>query len=366
MYGKFKIMVLSLVCIAGMTACDATIHEYPNPGNTHVIIEPHIDRNPPLYYKEVVYDKEWKRTVHNMEEKAALPYIPDEELAMRLFLDVYRGTVEENASKEGQQDFLVERRVLYLDKDALPPQDTVHIGVSGGNYYVLAWADYVHKDNPVSWHYYADTLTHVRTDIKTYPSDWHRRSTASGQESFAIDFNLGPEGYPVLLDKPDTLISSRIIPVQMARPSGRYRVIASDFADFAEDGGNLDGCTAKVIYKQYVSVGYNVASREPNLFISTYSFNTKLKQDVADEVGGMFLFGDYLFTSYDKEDIIMADFYFYDSEGQEINHCENIEIPLKRNHETVIRGRFLTNKTEKEGDITIDENFEGEYVVKFN
>lgn len=352
-----------LLCMA---ACDATIHEYPHPGKSLVIIEPHINRNPPLYYKEVVYDNKWNRTVRDLEETPALPYVPDEDFEMRVLLAVYNGAVKDARNATDRQNILVEQRLLHLNRNALPPQDTIHLSLPMGDYYVLAWADYAYKEKQAANIYDADTLSNVRSNLKNYPENTHHRSASAGQESFAVDFNLGPEGYPVLLSERNSPIQSRIIPVMMNRPSGRYRIIASDFDEFIKDGGTLEGATVKVIYKQYVSVGYNVASCEPNLFISAYSFNTHPAQDVFGNEGGVSMFCDYLFCSSDKEDIIMADFYFYDSSGQEFNHCENIKIPLKRDHETIVRGYFLTNKVDKNSDISIDENFEGEYVVEIN
>ena len=44
-------------------------------------------------------------------------------------------------------------------------------------------------------------------------------------------------------------------------------------------------------------------------------------------------------------------------------HCQNIKIPLKRNHETVVKGFFLTREVGKGNNVAIDDNFEGEYVV---
>ena len=63
---------------------------------------------------------------------------------------------------------------------------------------------------------------------------------------------------------------------------------------------------------------------------------------------------------------ILADFYFFDASGTEISHCQNIEIPLKRNHETVLRGFFLTRKIGDGNNVNIDDNFGGEYVVEIN
>ena len=352
----FSILALFLI------ACDPTIHEYPAPCQSSVIIEPHVNREPPLYYKEVIYDEEGNSTVKTLKEVPAPPYTPSEEYQMRIILDIYQeGT--NNSSSRMKPDKTFERNIIYTDKDALPPQSNIQIDLPEGDYHVLAWADYVYKDCPDSWHYYPDTLTNVKTNLRTYPEHTHHRSTAAGQETFAIDFLLTPNGYPTTKSKSETPIQSRVIPIDLERPSGRYRVIASDFTDFINNGGSLENATIKVIYKQYVSVGYNVATQEPNMFVSTYSFNTHPEDSSIDTNGDLTLFCDYLFTSYDKEDNILADFYFYDAEGNEINHSQNIKIPLKRNHETVIRGCFLTRKIGKDNNIDIDENFEGEYII---
>ena len=352
--------------VLSLVACDATIHEYPDSGKSLVILEPHINRDPPLYYKEVIYDNKWNRTVRDLDEVPARPYIPWEEFEMRILLDVYNGQISDTQTAE-KQGLKVERRELRLDKDARSPQDTVHVFLPMGDYYVLAWADYCYKDRQKAVFYKADTLSNIKNNIKNYPANTHHRSASAGQESFAIDYNLGPEGYPVTQADRYAPIQSRIIPIIMNRPSARYRVIASDFAEFIKDGGSLDSAVVKVVYKQYVTVGYNVATSEPNLFISTYSFNSPLSQELfGQEDGHISLFGDYLFSSSNKEDIVIADFYFYDSSGNEFNHCENIEIPLKRDHETIVRGCFLTNKVEKDSHISIDENFEGEYIVEIH
>ena len=73
-----------------------------------------------------------------------------------------------------------------------------------------------------------------------------------------------------------------------------------------------------------------------------------------------------LLADWENETNILADFYFFDASGTEISHCQNIEIPLKRNHETVLRGFFLTRKIGDGNNVNIDDNFGGEYVVEIN
>lgn len=63
-----------------------------------------------------------------------------------------------------------------------------------------------------------------------------------------------------------------------------------------------------------------------------------------------------------REDHVLVDVFVYDGNGKEINHYQNIDVPLYRNRETVIKGPFLT-KTIGSGDIGIDDDFDNEHVV---
>jgi hypothetical protein len=364
-----------LTCLT-VSSCDETIHEYPKPQKALVIIQANVDRNPPAYYKEVLYDESFNRKVIDLDStKAAPKYTPDEDYRMRLTFEIYRGNISDYSNNSDDlRKNMVDRRVLYVDKDALPPQDTIHTYQENGDYFVLVFADYVLKDATANNHYHTDSLTNVRGDIHNYPANTHHRSTAAGQTEFNINFLLTEEGYPATKEASKQPITSRIIPVYLQRPSGRYRFIATDYDDFIRNGGNPQGITVKVIYKQFVTVGYNSMKRTPNLFISTYSFNNRpflnasnLNSSIITTAKGheLSLLVDYLFTHYTDEDNIVADVYFYDENGKEINHVSDITIPLLRNHETVIRGYFLTKSFGKDNGIAIDENFDGEYVVYF-
>ena len=53
MNGRNLMIAVLSVFMGLMMACDATVHEYPVPDKSFVVIEPNVDRLPPLYYKEV-------------------------------------------------------------------------------------------------------------------------------------------------------------------------------------------------------------------------------------------------------------------------------------------------------------------------
>ena len=72
MNGRNLMIAVLSVFMGLMMACDATVHEYPVPDKSFVIIEPNVDRLPPLYYKEVFMMKNgivrlkiWKKYTPN-------------------------------------------------------------------------------------------------------------------------------------------------------------------------------------------------------------------------------------------------------------------------------------------------------------
>lgn len=355
-----RIWEIVAVCLPLMLAgCDDTIHEYPEPQNSLIIIEPYVNRDAPNYYKTVVYDDNWNCTVTELPEVPAYQFLADKRVEVRIIADVYRGKAESRSSAEN----LVERRVIKVEHNALPPQDTIHFHLPDGDYHILAWADYV-VDNPeYQGPFLADTLTAVRSRLDRYPRNPFFRSSASGTETFTIDFKNSQDGYPITRADGTKL---RTIPIALNRPVARYRIVALDYDAFLQSGGNIEDVTVKVIYKQYVSVGFNVATDVPNAFISTYSFNVKPADIVYEGRYESSLFTDYVFTSEQTETNVIVDLYFYDGEGKEINHCQDIKIPLMRDHETVVRGNFLTLPLGEGEGVSIDDNFEGEYVVNLD
>lgn len=362
MYKKlYNIIPVLGLLVSLLSSCDRTIHEYPEPMDAEVVIETSVDRSPPLYYKEVVYNQKWERTVHDLERVATPAYRPAEGYAMRLILDIYR-CKQIGDTRSMRQDERVSRHVMELDKDALPPQHRLHTRLPDGNYCVLGWADYVHKGETKDVFYATPSLLNTLFNFQNYPADTHLKNCAAGKQGFSLDHNLGPEGYPIL---PGIGIQhSRIIPLMPKRPVARYTLVASDYSNFLKEGGRLRGGKIKVTYRQYVSIGYDVSQQEPNEFISGYTFETSLPDDLPQDTKEIILMKDYVFTSLNKEDNIIVDLCFYDANGVEISRCSNVEIPLLRNHETVVKAPFLSKKVDNGGKVTIDEKFDGEHIVK--
>lgn len=103
--------------------------------------------------------------------------------------------------------------------------------------------------------------------------------------------------------------------------------------------------------------------RRPNKFGVNYSVNVKPEIYISSDHKTVSLALDYIFTSWNEENVVVADFHIYDH-NKEISHIKDVHIPLLRNHETLLEGYFLTKSFGKDEGIQIDEDFDGEFVIR--
>ena len=63
---EYGFHIIAFVCIVSLfvTACDKTIHQYPESEKTWVMVELNADRTPPVYYKELTYDAEGESSIN--------------------------------------------------------------------------------------------------------------------------------------------------------------------------------------------------------------------------------------------------------------------------------------------------------------
>ena len=356
------LMLLSVL----VASCHALVDQYPEAdnlstadGSTLVIIDARVDRSPPLAYKEVVYDADWRSTERLVSPEPATAMQFKDSLWMRVQLEVY----------DMKSNSLVDRRVLQFapDVDAMLLQDTVCLYLPDGDYRVAGWADYVGVDTYDSDLFFATpTLTSVETLTDAYPDDPAMRSCMSGTRDFSIDFTLVPDGRALQSDSDGSSFASRTVEVLLERPVGRFRFLATDEAEFRRRGGILEEVSARICYKQYVAVGYDALRERKNQFVASYEFELPsiLDEDTSDELQP--LFGDYLFSNPGSETIVLADITLYDGRGQTINSCTNLRIPVMQNRKTTICAPLLTRSASNSGSVDLDEKFEGETIITFN
>lgn len=356
---NFQIYVLLVCSLAiGCVSCDKTIHEYPTvEKNVTVLLELNTDRTPPQYYKELIYDHNGDYEETELEASLSEAYTPSERLSMRLVAELYKMKSLEDRIDKG---ILMARRVVTVERLMEAPQDTLQFLVPAGIYRALVWADYTLKDNAEDWHFKTEKLNAIQVDVDHKPRDNHHKNSAAGSCSFWVDSDLSESSNPIIWDKTRTTsVTDHTVPVYLERAVGRFRLWATDLQDFLNSGNRIEDLRIQIIYKQYVSAGYNVDTETPNRFVQMYVMETTPTPVIED--GNVLLGYDYVLTSSDREDHVLVDVFIY-NEDQELNHYKNISIPLRRNRETVVKGPFLTQKIGS-GDIGIDDRFDDEFVV---
>ena len=195
---EYGFHIIAFVCIVSLfvTACDKTIHQYPESEKTWVMVELNADRTPPVYYKELTYDAEGESSINDLEPVLSGNYTADERLCLRFVVELYKMP---GATDDVNKGNLVERREISVERLTDAPQDTLYFCLADGIYKVLAWADYVPKEEPADWHFSTDKLDAVRANVSHKPLDNHHKNSAAGNCDFIVDSSRDDKAGPVRL-----------------------------------------------------------------------------------------------------------------------------------------------------------------------
>lgn len=329
-----------------------------------IVLVASVNRSSPAVYQVMEWDDgDW---TYSESEDTAEAYSAPEGYVLRIHMDLFEGNVSDNRVTGNPQKFLLQRYTFYCDGDAAAPQDSVSVTLAAGEYYVLAWADYVPEDDPTDWHYHTDTLSAVWVDYSTYPANWHLRDCSAAVQEFEVC--LDDDGEPYIFTD-DKISSYSYLEVCCERPVGRWRAVATDYAKFARTGTRGGDLKVMVEYVQYVAIGYNVSTEAANRYISTYTFSRdSLMSTKGTDAGTMDIVGDYLLvTNHNSVTNVKANIYLLDADDNVHTYATDILIPLKQGMETVIRAPFLTQDIYEgatgQSGVNIDEGFSGEFVI---
>lgn len=241
----------------------------------------------------------------------------------------------------------------------------VTLDLAPGDYSIMVWSDLMESGtgNP---HHNADDFAEITLQgDHEANNDYRDAFRGTGNISLAAD---------VTEQVPGTLA------ITMQRPLAKFEVITNDLAEFIEKqtlgmaAGN-DGVKsaeenpeARIRFEDYRVVFYYVGfmpdtysmfTDKPVDSVTGVTFQSVLRRmDDAQATLGF----DYVFVN-GKESAVTVRIGIYDDEGTQLSLTEPIEIPLKRNHHTVLRGKFLMS--EASGGVTINPNFDGDHNLIF-
>ena len=159
--------------------------------------------------------------------------------------------------------------------------------------------------------------------------------------------------------------------IELTRPYGKVRVIATDLHELnlnvvaAKTVVTYDACHPGVfnavtgaIDSVYEQESYEVVFGAEGYSAYTVGYDA-MKDEATNRLSHKTLFTDYILAK-DTQESIHFTMTVYDKVGDPIKTTHfNTEIPVQRNYLTTVIGNVLTTATEI--NVTIDDNFKGEY-----
>ncbi len=236
--------------------------------------------------------------------------------------------------------------------------------LAAGDYDIMVWSDIIQDSDDTYYYNETDFAEIVLQGEHIGNNDYRDAFRGRNRISLVAD---------IVERLPDTL------DIAMQRPLAKYEFITTDLQDFIDKelirvemenkvygDGRLPG--AKVNMGDYRVVFYYVGFM-PN----AYSLFTDKPVDSA--TGILFESGltglsetdasagfDYVFVN-GTESAVTVQIGIYDNEGVQLSLTRPIEVPLRRNRHTVMRGMFLTSKAS--GGVSINPDFDGNFNLVF-
>ena len=328
----YLVIYMPLMWLAG-----CNVHEWP-------------DEAPlvPLYV-DLVHETEWD-TLNVPFSRAAAAGDYNIRYSIRAFALDEMG----NYSREATREFVFTRN-LGEELD-----NRFFLELPAGSYRLTAWTDYT----------VADTLdTHYNT------SGFHE-ITLQGQHEGNNDMRDGFRGAEdILLETgvmeliPDTIV------LDMQRPMGKFEFVCTDLQDFIDkevrelkqNSPTPEDIDASDIHLEDYRIVFYYAGFMPN------TFNALTDKAIDSSTGVQFtsslspfseteasLGFDYEFVNSDESSVIV-NLGVFNKEGKQLAMLTNVNVPLKRDQHTILRGKFLMANSD--GGVSINPDFDGEHNI---
>lgn len=325
---KLSIIALALPVILALGSC--VLHEEPKRTvNGELGVDP----------TQVVLDAELTLNVELPGTDQTIFELPDT-VMHRFIIEAY------NRDRE-----VVDRQVIY-DNDlaattfALPVTMRLH----AAHYRIVVWSDYVRVSDPEAQLYYnAESLMPV-------VNNGGYRANTNAKDAFSGCADLD------LLQYADQWNAKVTADIPLLRPMGRYELVSTDVEAFRRRlaEGNISGTrfTANIKYSGYLSVGYNCYDQIRKHSLNYMSYKTSFRVPVSDT--SISLGFDYLFVSPDENIEVPVEIEIVNENNETVSRSF-VSLPITRNMNTVVKGRFLTSTAD--GGLNIDSAYDGDVTV---
>lgn len=217
-------------------------------------------------------------------------------------------------------------------------------------YTLLVWTDFVAADSTGDLFYDTGNL---------------KRVSCNDPYTGSTDYRDCLYGTTVLDLRPyrDEWNASVEVKVDMARPLGKYELIATDVKDFLRKTKKLrdgnESFTITFYYGFYLPTVFNVLSGKPEDSQTGVQYTVPLEVP-ADGSEECTVGSDFVFVNGSESSVNLS-MEIRDGSGNVLSRTKGLDIPFQRGHLTTVRARFLTNGMQ--GGVEIDDEFSGDVDV---
>lgn len=359
-----RILTLACAAVALLTSC---VHQFPVESTpADVTITMAFDRDMSYYQTRQFPDETKSGSSPSIDMDLFNQDFSDHEnYDLRYIIEAYPILGNGNPSRDPA------KRWVFTEEDALNfDTRTVTLSIGEGRYEFRAWADFVKDGSDLDLFYKTDDW---KDGIRLYHNNGHHGNT-DWRDAFAGKVTVDVIRYGSIVDPVNGVIN-------MARPLGKYIFVTTDLDDFvtkvlrtkadeAQKAGqdivpefNIEDYTLTIAYTGFMPSSYSISVDRANDSEVNVRFTSKLRQ--IDDQHAIMGF-DYVLAnpqSTTQTNVIMG-IELRDKDGTVLASHNSVRVPLQRSGFTIIEGRFLMQ--ESSGGITLNPDFEGEFVVPVN
>ena len=313
-----------------LSACD--VHEWPDTPEyvkLHLCLKYETDmtRWDHLYDGTSVVELGYGETYDNHLEHGKIRYV----------VRTYPVTGKQRTMQDYTQEFV-------FFKDISEGYDhEVTLDVLSGNYNVMIWSDLV-RSSADDHFYNIDSFTEI-TLQGYHNGNTDHRDVFCGKNILSLPINRGNQTHWT-------------INVEMKRPIAKFEIISNDLMEFVESkGSGFNQYKAKIQYVGYMPNAYSLFAERPVASVTGGVFDSTLTELTDTEVSLGF---DYVFVRGNGTTVTIR-IGIYDNEDHLISLSDPITIPVKPDHHTILKGKFMTQDTSN--GVDIDTGFGGDYNI---
>jgi hypothetical protein len=157
--------------------------------------------------------------------------------------------------------------------------------------------------------------------------------------------------------------------VTLSRPVGRFTIISTDVDKFKSlyctGSTRLTDYKVRCVYPSYTPNNMSIIKNQINDVTTGTYFDSPIIVDSSDPTKATIGFDYVMLSDSEAAGIGVAiALFLIDPKGTLTAISSNINVPMKRNNNTLVMGDFLTTQTSnRQGGIGIDFSFAGEYLI---